>query len=455
MTQSISAGSLDPANQSNSVSNGRKLSKKHWKVVLVAGMGFFTDAYDLFIIGVVTAILIPLWHLSVWQVAILNGASLVAAAFGAIAFGWISDRLGRKNTYGYEILLLFFSALASAFSTSFGMLLILRGSVGFAVGGDYPSSAVVSAEHSNKHNRGFLVLMVFAMQAVGLIVGPCIASGLLALNMPMDLVWRVLLGIGAVPAISVFFMRRKLYAAARAKEKAEEELRINEQYRFEGSVAVDKFLYNTKPESGSNAITLKPFHIFAKHKKSLFGTAMSWFLFDVAFYGNSVSSVLILKRLIPDAALISKTLITALIFLVFAFPGYIAAAKFVDRVGRKRMQILGFFIMALCFALMSLLNQHWLLFVALFGISFFFVNFGPNATTFLIPSEIFPEAIRASAHGISAAAGKVGAFVGAFFMPVLLAHLGLGVTFCIVCAVCLLGVLTTLVLPEMKSGDLL
>lgn len=452
MNQSIARG------QTKRVNRAGKLSKQHWKVILVAGMGFFTDAYDLFIIGVVTAILIPLWNLSVWQVAILNGASLVAAAFGAIAFGWISDRLGRKNTYGYEILLLFISALASAFSTSFGMLLVLRIVVGFAVGGDYPSSAVVSAEHSNKHNRGFLVLMVFAMQAVGLIVGPCIASGLLALNMPMDLVWRVLLGLGALPAISVFFMRRKLYAAARRKEKqgrqAIQAIR-KKQRRFAGSAAVDKFLYDSEPETGKNAITLKPLNIFAKHKKSLFGTAMSWFLFDVAFYGNSVSSVLILKRLIPDAELISKTLITALIFLVFAFPGYIAAAKFVDGIGRKRMQILGFFMMALCFVLMSIFSQHWILFVALFGISFFFVNFGPNATTFLIPSEIFPEAIRASAHGISAAAGKVGAFVGAFFMPVLLAHAGLSTTFYIIAAVCLLGVLTTLVLPEMKAKDLL
>ena len=442
-------------NQPTSPANSMRLSKKHWKVILVAGMGFFADAYDLFIIGVVTAILIPLWHLSVWQVAILNGASLVAAAFGAIAFGWISDRLGRKNTYGYEILLLFFSALASAFSGCFAVLLAFRIIVGFAVGGDYPSSAVVSAEHSNKHNRGFLVLMVFAMQAVGLIVGPCIASALLAFHMPMDLVWRVLLGLGAVPAISVFFMRRKLYAAARKREKQEKQEAVKNRECFSGSAAINKFLYDSEPVFGTNAISLRPFHIFAKYKKSLLGTTLSWFLFDVAFYGNSVSSVLILKRLIPEAALISKTLLTALIFLVFAFPGYIAAAKFVDRIGRKRMQTLGFFMMALCFALMSLLNQYWLLFMVLFGISFFFVNFGPNATTFLIPSEIFPETIRASAHGISAAAGKVGAFVGAFFMPVLLEHLGLSVTFSIICVVCLLGIVTTRILPEMKEKELL
>ncbi|MEL1224935.1 MAG: UDP-N-acetylglucosamine 2-epimerase, partial [Candidatus Neomarinimicrobiota bacterium] len=47
------------------------------------------------------------------------------------------------------------------------------------------------------------------------------------------------------------------------------------------------------------------------------------------------------------------------------------------------------------------------MFFLIYGISFFFINFGPNTTTFLIPSEIYPTTIRAKAHGISAAIGKV------------------------------------------------
>ena len=43
------------------------LNRKHWTTVITAGMGFFTDAYDLFIIGTVTAILVPIWHLSTAQ----------------------------------------------------------------------------------------------------------------------------------------------------------------------------------------------------------------------------------------------------------------------------------------------------------------------------------------------------------------------------------------------------
>ncbi len=54
-----------------------------------------------------------------------------------------------------------------------------------------------------------------------------------------------------------------------------------------------------------------------------------------------------------------------------------------------------------------------MLYVFLYGFTFFFQNFGANATTYIIPSIIFSSAERATCHGISSAAGKVGALLGA------------------------------------------
>ena len=94
------------------------------------------------------------------------------------------------------------------------------------------------------------------------------------------------------------------------------------------------------------------------------------------------------------------------------------------------------------------------LFIILFGVSFFFVNFGPNTTTFLIPSEIYPTNIRARAHGISAAVGKLGAFAGAFMLPFLLRKFGVFSSMNMMAVVSLLGVLVTTLLPEMKNKPL-
>ncbi len=200
----------------------------------------------------------------------------------------------------------------------------------------------------------------------------------------------------------------------------------------------------------------------AKWMKCLIGTAGAWFLLDVAFYGNGVSSMLIMNTISPHSNLLVHTLLSAVIFLFFAVPGYIFAAIYVDRIGRRVLQILGFAVMGICYVgiifipnVQNIQSVFWLLvFLLVFGMSFFFVNFGPNTTTFLIPSEIYPTNIRARAHGLSAAIGKVGAFFGAFFLPLMLKSHGLAFTMGFVAIISFSGILTTFLVPEMKGKSL-
>jgi MFS transporter, PHS family, inorganic phosphate transporter len=84
------------------------------------------------------------------------------------------------------------------------------GSMGFGIGGDYPVSATIMSEYANQKNLGRMVSLVFSMQGLGLIVGPVLAIVLLSSGMSENLVWRLLLAFGAIPALSVFWMRRRL-----------------------------------------------------------------------------------------------------------------------------------------------------------------------------------------------------------------------------------------------------
>jgi MFS family permease len=191
----------------------------------------------------------------------------------------------------------------------------------------------------------------------------------------------------------------------------------------------------------------------------LIGTAGAWALLDFCYYGNTISTPEILDLLNPHASLLHNTLVQLAIFAIFAVPGYVVAIWLLDKTGRRSIQILGFFMMGLMFLLIGLIpsvTKTALLFALLYGISYFFTEFGPNTTTFIYPAEIFPTKVRTTGHGISAGAGKLGAFLGAFLFPDFLnSSLGIRGAEIIAGVVALVGMLLTIVtLPEPRGKTL-
>src|ERR1700679_4094392 len=211
---STSAAPSADAGAFHALDNSR-VTKAQLKIMFISGMGFFTDAYDLFVIGIVVTLLKPEWNLSTSQVSLLNSATLAASAVGAIVFGRIADILGRKKIYGYEVLILAIGALASAFAPNYTFLLVSRIVLGIGIGGDYPVSATIMSEYSGKQSRGKMVGMVFAMQGAGLVVGPLVASIFLGTGVSDNLTWRLLLGLGAIPGLAVFYLRRQIHETPR------------------------------------------------------------------------------------------------------------------------------------------------------------------------------------------------------------------------------------------------
>ena len=93
-------------------------------------------------------------------------------------------------------------------------------------------------------------------------------------------------------------------------------------------------------------------------------------------------------------------------------------------------------------------------FLVLFGISYFFAEFGPNTTTFILPTEVFPTSARTTGHGIAAGFAKVGAFIGVFLFPVIKTDLGVAGALRLTALFALVGMLLTLVLPEPAQRSL-
>jgi MFS transporter, PHS family, inorganic phosphate transporter len=438
-----------------------KISRFQIKTMFVSGMGFFTDAYDLFVIGIVVSLLKTQWSLSTNQVSWLNSATLLASAFGAIIFGRVADMLGRKRIYGYEVLILAAGAIASAFSPNYTFLLVSRIVLGIGIGGDYPVSATIMSEYSGKQSRGRMVGLVFAMQGLGLVVGPLVASILLASGMSDNLAWRILLGLGAVPGLAVYYLRRQIHETPRfalaggATEEAQAAI-ADATGQGSGKVASGESTARTPHTVADGFLELI-------HNRRLLvwliGAAGAWMLLDFCYYGNTISQPEIIKLANPNASELTTILLQLAIVSVFAVPGYIVAILLLDKVGRKSIQLLGFGVMALMFLLIGVIpavSTTLTPFLILYGISYFFTEFGPNMTTFIYPAELFPTEVRTTGHGISAGAGKLGAFAGAFLFPDILAsHLGLRGAMVISAAVAAAGLLLTAwALPETRGKSL-
>lgn len=107
----------------------------------------------------------------------------------------------------------------------------------------------------------------------------------------------------------------------------------------------------------------------------------------------------------------------------------------------------GFVLLTILFSVLGVghseLTDLPMLMLLLYGLTFFFSNFGPNSTTFILPAETFPSSVRSTLNGFCAAMGKLGATVGSAVFKPLIKSTGLGGTMVGCALVSLAGLLVT------------
>jgi MFS family permease len=231
-----------------------------------------------------------------------------------------------------------------------------------------------------------------------------------------------------------------------------------------------------KVEASNNRSHLREFCSHFSHwcnMKVLIGTCSTWFLLDIAFYGLSLNQSVVLSAIgfAPDPettpaweTLWKQAIGNLIITLLGSLPGYYVTVFTVERLGRKKIQIIGFAMEIILFTIVAvayhpLKERAEAAFVVLFVLIQFFFQFGANATTFIIPAEVFPTQFRATAHGLSAACGKAGAIIAAFAFNVLVDRGGknafLPQTLGIFAGIQFLGLIATIwLIPESKGKNL-
>ncbi|KIL58048.1 hypothetical protein M378DRAFT_346138 [Amanita muscaria Koide BX008] len=481
-----------------------KFSRFHFKICMVAGVGFFTDSYDIFAINIASIMLGYVYAgsagLSASQDLGVKVATPVGTLVGQVLFGWLADRVGRKRMYGFELTIMIVATFAQALSGNadavniIGALVVWRFIMGVGVGGDYPLSAVISSEFSSTHIRGRLITAVFAFQGwgnfsaalVSLILVTAYKSQLLsettANPIAIDYMWRLLIGLGCVPAVVALYFRLTIPETPRFTMDIERNL---EQATADIIGALRHQDVHYDPDNIRRVAAPKAsWSDFSRHFgkwenfKLLFGAAYSWFALDISYFGLGLNSAIILSAVgfgSPDPKvtgtlkyyqnLYNVSVGNLILSVAGLIPGYWASFLVIDSWGRRPIQLMGFSILTVIFTVMGFGYNAMIataagtkVFIFLYCLANFFQNFGPNVTTFVIPGEAFPTRYRSTGHGICAASGKVGAIV----IQVVFAKLkNIGGTNAflphileIFAFFMITGVCSTLLLPETKSKSL-
>lgn len=194
--------------------------------ILISGVGFLADAYDLFVINVA----VDLMAKCDYQEPMTSGTrmnikamAVAGAILGQLLFGSVADLIGRKRVFIVTCFLVIVGALLSATvannSNIYTQLCVWRFVLGIGVGGEYPLSASITSESSTSKNQIRNLALVFSMQGLGALLCAIVLYILThTMGDNYNAQWRIALALGGFPMACAFYFRWKMHETSWQEE---------------------------------------------------------------------------------------------------------------------------------------------------------------------------------------------------------------------------------------------
>lgn len=426
------------------------LSRFHWKLLLVAGIGWMFDAFDILVVGSVVAAVASLWSLDTAGRTLILTATPAGMFVGAALAGVLADRFGRKALF--QATLLAYSILTGLSALAFNVpsLAIARFLAGIGLGGELPVASTLVSEFAPSHRRGFMVVLLESFWAYGSVLAALVGF----LFIPA-FGWQAAFLIGALPALYVFILRRSIPESPRyllSQGRASEAEAVVRQIELEsGSTPGSSEVAKTPPPLPR--VTLGQLFAggFATRTITLW---VMWFTIAFSYYGI----FLWLPSLLSSKGFgVQEAFRLNLVISIFQIPGYFTAAYLVDRWGRKATLVTFLLLNAVgafFFAEQSLSAQPDIGQILLWGAVMAFFNLGAWGVVYTYTPELYPTRLRGTGAGCAAAVGRLGSILGPFMVGSLLAAFGGSqyAVFIAFTAILIIGGLVVLALGEETKG---
>ena len=373
----------------------------------------------------------------------ISASVLIGTFFGGLLLGYVTDRVGRKPMFTFDLMLFSGCALLLFFVTAPWQVFVLGILMGFAVGADYSIGSPLLGEFAQRKTRGNYLGLLEIGWNVGYVVAYLI--GYLINTYAADW-WRVILGMSIVPAIISLIVRHGLPESPRwlvSKGRRKEAVAI---YRDQLDLQHPGDLLE-EPEQETKWLVL-----FSRQyiRRTLFAS-LSWSAIVMPYFALTFFGPDILKAL----GMGSGSLLGALLGTIVALIGATISWYIVDRVGRRKVVILPMFGCAAALFLASLYLHMPIIFgvIAYFGYLF---SYGiMSITTGIYPEEVFPSSVRASGVGLSSSVSRIAAAVGTWGLPPVKEHFGVSTVLIVLGVVSALGgILSIAWAPETNGKSL-
>lgn len=344
------------------------------------------------------------FHLSTLQVGLLGALSANAfgAALGALIGGPLSDKLGRRFIYVYDMLVYMLGTLIVVFANSFGFLLAGFIIIGIAVGAGVPASWSYIGETAAGNERAKNIgVSQFAWS-----LGPAVIFLAALLVAPLGMLGYRLIFVGlTIIAFIAWNLQRTLPESQDWLDQKAEEQKTG--HKSEAEAHPYRTLFSNK-------------------------TSIKWLLYLIGVYAlwNLVagSQGMFLPYIFQSVVKLNATqssLLNILIWVLTAVSTYFGFARYGDKVNHRLFFGIGAAMSLVAWIVLTLfgMSQSWALwaFAALWGIS---AGIGAQAWYALWATELFPTQFRAGSQGVMFFVVRASAGAYTIFVPTIMAQLG-------------------------------
>ena len=410
----------------------------YWQLTLLACLGGFLFGYDTSNIG--AALNFVPYHLNgFWTGYLVAGASL-GAAVGALSAGPIADRYGRKALLIADALIYAVGAILSAVTPDAAVLLFARTLIGLAIGADSAIATAYIAEYAPSHRRGALSMLQQWMITVGILISYVVALIILKLapGSAGSTDWRLILGIGAIPALIGLALRTKMPESPRWLMRRGNYEGVQKALgSFGAEVSVQDVEYTARQLEEADRRAQRRSKWTPGVRRALIVVCVFFIFQQITginvplYYGPHVLGPLFQG----SSSLVDKTIsgveVTLMLTAVNVTATYFAF-RWIDRKGRRKLAIGGYIGMGL-FALLAAAGLSFFtgtseIVVVMIGLAGFIASFaiGVGGTGWLLQGEVFPTDVRGRAASTGATVDWLANFALIEVFPLWMSGIGLG-----------------------------